>query len=467
MEFFATKVNPSNVLGNYYKGQSDQQSFEADKQKIERENLLQNLSKEYLAGNNGDSNILSKIAAIDPAKANALQKYNSPSALIGGDSLDNQQANARAQQYMAAGKSPEEATRLAIADIQQSKQTFGTDVEGNVTAVPSRAPLPDIGALVKNATDEQLQSLIKVNNYAEEIKSAPADKKEEAYAKQLSLAEKNGEDVSGFPKTYAEGKDEIEQILEFGSFAEKEFEERKNAVGERGAADIPKAKVKRAEEEAALGAKLQDEIQKEGIDAAASLEGFQKVYDIYNSGFDGGMSAPLKFKAIEAQVALGKELSAEDRLFSQQYSTLKSMADFQVAKSIKVIFGGNISDGEREFAINLQSQPYNIPEMAVAKAAVQEAGALQRLRKNDYAAAWKSKHGGLEKQNDKGESFASFYAKFTKENPIMTPAFIASKGVPVAITKFNNMSVEDVFESLPIGAKFYNPADGRLLTKRG
>lgn len=431
-------------FGNYIlSGLESGQKLAANQQAMQQQGRLGALAPKIAAG---DKNAINQALMIDPSGKlfEGAYKIGQPQPAFEGTSIDAQAAQTQYQRYIQSGLSPAEAKYRAINDIRTTKQTQYVDELGRVQTQTGMA-LPDpMAALSQAKTEDEY-----IKTGASVLSNTPPEQRPQVWsAVRQGMIENNYEKPEDVPEEYSqEVEDSMLQFLAPNQ--------------DQGNVQAPIAQAERAKEAAKLGQQTAKEIYDESAAASEQIDSLQQVYDVYRSGFEGGVLSPAKFNVIQGKQAVGKPLTPEEQKFASDYAQLEAMASFNVAKSIKPIFGGNISDGEREFAINLQSQPFNLPEQAAWKAAVQEAGALQKIRKAQFLDQWVKANGAPEAKNADGESFSTVFGKYVDQNPIFTPVFIAERGIPVPLGR----NAEQVFDSLPIGAKFINPKDGRVLTK--
>lgn len=419
------------------------QKLAANREAVQQKQQLGKLAPQIAAGDKGAIN---QALTIDPSGKSfeGAYKMGQPQPAFEGTSIDAQAAQTQYQRYVQSGLSPAEAKYRAINDIRTTKQTQFVDELGRVQTTRGQA-LPDpMAALSQAKTEDEY-----VKTGASVLANTSPEQRPQVWsAVRQGMIDNNYEKPEDVPEEYnQEVEDSMLQFLMPNQ--------------DQGNVQAPVAQAERAKEAAKLGQHTAKEIYDEATAASEQIGGLQQVYDVYQSGFEGGVLSPAKFNVIQGKQAAGKPLTPEEQKFASDYAQLEAIASFNVAKSIKPIFGGNISDGERDFAINLQSQPFNLPEQAAWKAAVQEAGSLQKIRKAQFLDQWIKANGAPEAKNADGQSFSAAFSKYVDQNPIFTPAFIAERGVPVPLGK----NAEQTFDSLPIGAKFINPKDGRVLTK--
>lgn len=417
-----------------------QMQMERGRRQMDKLQQLEELSRDYLGS--GDRQRLNEIAALDIDRATRLQQLQSggTASPFKGTSRFSQLGNIAYQDKIAQGMSSRQAMREAA---NEASAVVGAQTD------PRGYMVPGMGLPSEKPTYDTI---------LQKMEAAETPEEEQLYMGQIQqMAREEGIDPDTVPEMAADG---IDQYLQ-GRPQTPPFFPETQTFARQDASDVmsPVAKAKRAEAAAKKGVEARATMREEATAASDQVENFKQIYDIYEGGFKGGLLAGLNFKKIELKRAAGETLNPEEQMFATNYSRIKSLSNINVAKSIKPIFGGNISDGEREFAIALQSQPMDIAEQAISKAAVQEAGALQKIRKNQAADAWEERYGAIEAKNEKGESFEAFYSKYAKKNPIMTPVFLAERGVPVPVKS------KAVFESLPIGAKYINPSDGKIYEK--
>jgi hypothetical protein len=413
--------------------------------------LQQRLLKSMQGGGQGKNALMEELAIVDPTSANALMKVQdtlNPTP-FSGEGFQNQLAGAQYRAYIKAGYDPDEAARLAGSDVMRMKQDVYTDEMGNTHRVTSN-PLPQISPRAR----EMIGAVV----------NAPEESRPTVYKQQLKIASEEGMDISDLPEEYSPEMQKPLMEL-FGAVPEEAGAEPVNLFSDAGEnadnaiTNAPKVKVARGEENAKLTAKRVADMRADASAAADTIEDFQRVYEAYNSGFKGGPLAGFDMGIIRAKSAINQPLTQEEQEYANNYSMLESTAKINVAKTIKPIFGGNISDGERTFATDLQAAPLDIQEQAIAKAAVQEAGALQKIRKIEMLDEWEHAYGAPEAKNSKGKSFEQFYAKYAQENPILTPEFMSERGAVVPVKTVKQA------EALAVGTRFMAP-DGKIRTRK-
>lgn len=206
------------------------------------------------------------------------------------------------------------------------------------------------------------------------------------------------------------------------------------------------------------------QIQTDAANAAKNLDGYKNVYSIFNSGFKGGATAPYSYAALQTKQAAGIPLTPEEQQYANDYTTLKKMSDIGTGSNIKDMFQ-RVTNFELGFAKNLQAQPNDMPTSAVITAAIREAADRQKMLKNDLKDQWVNQYGSLASKSPSGQDFSSALTQQLDNHPLLTPSFMAERGVTVPIRPFGKMTSEDVMKSLPIGATFINPKDGQKYTK--
>tara|TARA_A100000171_G_C2068000_1_gene113285 strand:- start:349 stop:777 length:429 start_codon:yes stop_codon:yes gene_type:complete len=88
-------------------------------------------------------------------------------------------------------------------------------------------------------------------------------------------------------------------------------------------------------------------------------------------------------------------------------------------------FKGAISDGERAFAQNIN------PTLSMSEDGIRVIMKINRkifenqIKKEEFALDWEQENGTLMAQNSKGETWNTFWRKWTKDNPIFDKDFKA------------------------------------------
>lgn len=420
-------------------------------------NLMNSLGGAGGTGTGGENLLLKKLSVLDPQAAAAYLKVDdklNPTP-YSGDGFQNQLANVQMRAYIEAGYDPNEAARLAGSDVMKMKKEVYTDAMGNTRMVQSDA-LPEIAP-------REMELIT-------EVATAPEKDRPAVYKRNLKLAKDEGMDTSGFPEELT--PEWSNAILELYGTQKEQAAASASGIGgpvnltrsdgssvDNSVINSPKVKVAGAEETAKRSAIKIDEWKQEATAAADTLEDHRRVYEVYKSGFKGGPLAGFDMAKIKAKTQLGTPLTQEEQEYANNYSILESTAKINVAKTIKPIFGGNISDGERNFATDLQAAPLDIREQAIAKAAVQEAGALQKIRKVEMLDEWIQVYGSPDAKDRQGRSFDRFYSNFVDQNPILTSEFMSERGAVVPVKTVKQA------EELKAGTRFIAP-DGKIRVKK-
>lgn len=238
-----------------------------------------------------------------------------------------------------------------------------------------------------------------------------------------------------------------------------------NAAQQNNVFNTPLGQSKLTEARATKSVDDEATIQKDATDAAKNLDNYKQVYSIFNSGFKGGAASPYSFDALKAKQASGIALTPEEQQYSNDYTTLKKMSDISTGMNIKDMFQ-RVSNFELGFAKNLQAQPSDMPTSAIITASIREAADRQKILKNDMKDQWINQYGSLAAKTPSGQSFSSALNEQLDNHPMLTPSFMAERGVTVPIRQFGSMTPAQVAASLPSGAKYINPADGKTYIKK-
>ncbi len=207
-------------------------------------------------------------------------------------------------------------------------------------------------------------------------------------------------------------------------------------------------------------------IQKDAESAGASAGMYQNIYSIYKGGFTGGAFSTAKVDAIKAKQALKQELSPQELQYSDDYTTLKNMADMGILEHLKEWFPGRVSNFDVSYAKNTMAQAGDMPNTAIVKAAIREASDQEKIQKNQFKDQWNQQYGSLAAKSPSGQSFSDAFQNQLNNHPIMTPAYFAQRGVAVPIRQFGQMSPQEVADSLPSGSRYINPSDNKIYIKK-
>lgn len=422
----------------------------------------------------GDAQAFASLAAQSPDIANALTAHTKASkekfGMAGTGSYQGT-VNNIARLYMQANPelNEDQAIALAVNEYRQKTPQHYTDALGNLVT-KTQQPI-NYGAAFSGMGGQSFPTDVVTSDLPapdtssaelgliSEVLNAPTAQRPQVYKQSLNKAESMGIDVSHMPEEYdPEVLDSaFQEVIKNGDSI------RGGQVGMvakgNGVVNSPVAKAARVQEAAKEGVKSIKDIEDQALEASGQIEGFKKVYDVFNNGFKGGGGAWFENMALKAKGFLPGELSPEEKMFQQDYQLIQSQADLNVAKSIKTMFGGNISDGEREFARIIQALPVDTKEQALLKTATQEAGAMQKIRINALKDAWIQEYGAFEAKNSKGQSFSQYIGKYIQDNPILTPQFLAERGAIIPVKNRKDI------ESLPEGSRFINPSDGKIYRK--